>query len=293
MTQRGVMQPSGAAPVAIICGGGAFPAAVAESILAQGRPVYLFLLQGFADPALARHPHEWVKLGSLAKYVSARRKQGLREIVFIGSVIRPRLSQIGLDWRSALLIPRLAKIFLGGDNKLLSGVAKIFEEHGYILRGAHEVAPQLLIPEGIATNLQPSAAQREDINVGMALLRAIDRFDVGQAVVVAGKRIVAIEGAEGTEGLLARVREMRRGGRLNLRDREGVLVKAPKPSQDRRLDLPAIGADTVAQAKAAGLAGIAVEAQGLLVLDAQKFIEAADAAGIFVAAVPPLRRADA
>jgi DUF1009 family protein len=280
-------------PIAIICGGGAFPAAVAEAVLARGRTVYLFLLRGFADASLEKYPHEWVKLGSLAKYVAARKSRGLREIVFIGSVVRPRISQVGLDWRSVLLLPRIAGMFLGGDNKLLSGAAKIFEEHGYILRGAHEVAPELLLPEGMATNLQPSDRERDDIKTGVALLRTIDTFDVGQAVVIAGKRVIAIEGSEGTAGMLARVAEMRRNGRLKLAAREGVLVKTPKPSQDRRVDLPAIGAETLVQAKEAGLAGIAIEALGAIVLDAQKFVEAADSAGIFVVALPPSARTSA
>lgn len=277
-------------PVAIICGGGAFPAAVAEAVSKQGRPVYLFLLQGFADAALERYPHIWVKLGSLAKYAAAHKRHNLNEIVFIGSVVRPRVSQIGLDWRSVLLVPRLAKLFLGGDDKLLSGVAKIFEEHGYTLRGAHEVAPEILVPEGLATNLKPGAREQSDIEVGFALLHAIGGFDVGQAVVVAGRRVVAIEGAEGTEGLLARVAEMRKSGRLKLADRDGVLVKTPKPSQDRRVDLPAVGTDTIRQAKEAGLAGIAIEARGSIVVDAQKFVEEADKQGLFVVALPPSKR---
>lgn len=251
----------------------------------------MFLLRDFADPALQRFPHEWVKLGSLSRYVAARKSENLRDIVFIGSVIRPRIRNVGLDWRALLLLPQIARMFLGGDDTLLSGVAKIFEKNGYRLRGAHEVAPEILMPEGLTTNLKPNARQSEDVAVGAELLRAIDPFDVGQAVVVAGKRVVAIEGAEGTEGLLARVAEMRRNGRLKLAAGDGVLVKIPKPSQDRRLDLPAIGIDTIAQAKAADLSGIAVEAGGALVLDPQNFIEAADMAGLFVVALPGSGRA--
>lgn len=277
-------------PVAIICGGGAFPAAVAEAVNKQGRPVFLFLLRGYADAALERYPHEWVKLGSLAKYIAARKRHGLNEIVFIGSVVRPRVSQIGLDWRSLLLVPRITKLFLGGDDRLLSGAAKIFEEHGYTLRGAHEVAPDILIPEGLVTNLKPSPREQTDIETGLSLLRAIDSFDVGQAVVIAGERVIAIEGAEGTEGLLVRVAEMRRSGRLKLAARDGVLVKVPKPSQDRRVDLPAVGIDTILQAKAAGLSGIAIEAQGAIVVDAQQFVEEADKQGLFVVALPPATR---
>jgi DUF1009 family protein len=286
--QTGAAQ-TGKSPVAIICGGGAFPGAVASAISKSGREVYLFLLRGYADPALEQYPHEWTKLGSLAKFAGSSKRRGIMEIVFIGSVVRPRLSQIGLDWKSALLLPRLAKLFLGGDNTLLSGVAKIFEENGLALRGPHEVAPELLVPEGLATNLEPSARESEDVQVGFDLLRTIGRFDVGQAAVIAGKRVVAIEGAEGTEGLLARVAEMRRNGRLKLAARDGVLVKIPKPSQDRRVDMPAIGMDTVAQAKAAGLAGVAIEAGGALMLDAQKLIEAADNAGVFVVALKPAK----
>lgn len=289
--QKAPQTAADTSPVAVICGGGAFPAAVAEAVVKQGRSVHLFLLEGFADPALARHPHEWVRLGSLTKVLAARKKHDLRDIIFIGSVVRPRIRQVGLDWRALLLLPRVVKMFLGGDDKLLSGVAKVFEERGFRLLGAHEVAPEILMPAGIATNLKPSPREHDDVQVGLDLLRSIGRFDVGQAAVVAGKRVVAIEGAEGTEGLLARVAEMRRNGRLKLASRDGVLVKMPKPSQDRRLDLPAIGIDTVRQAKAAGLSGIGVEAGGLLVLDAQKFVEAAEAAGLFVVSLPPSVRA--
>jgi DUF1009 family protein len=278
-------------PIAIICGGGAFPAAVADAVTKRGRSVHLFLLRGYADPALARYPHEWIKLGSAAKYMNARHSHGARELVVIGSVVRPRLWQIGFDWKSLLYLPQIAKLFLGGDNSLLSGLARIFEEHGLKLRGAHEVAPELLMPAGLATRIEPTDRERGDIEVGSKLLHALDSFDVGQAVVVAGRRIVAIEGAEGTAGLLARVAEMRRSGRLKLAEREGVLVKLPKPSQDRRIDLPAIGTDTIVQAKEAGLAGIAVEAGGSLVLDAQQFVETADAAGLFVIALPASRQA--
>jgi len=274
-------------PVAIICGGGAFPEAVANAVVARGRPVLLFLLRGFADPSLARYPHEWVRLGSFGKFMSANRKHGVKDVVIIGSVVRPRISQLGLDWRAVLLLPRVARMFLGGDNSLLTGVAKVFAENGLTIRGPHEVAPEILLPTGLATNLKPTEQEQADIDVGCDLLHAIDRFDVGQAVVIAGKRVVAVEGAEGTEGLLARVAEMRGSGRLRLRERDGVMVKLPKPSQDRRLDMPAVGIDTIRQAKAAGLAGIAVESGGALVLDAQQFVETAEREGLFVVALSP------
>jgi UDP-2,3-diacylglucosamine hydrolase len=278
-------------PVAIICGGGAFPRAVAESVLRQGRPVHLFLLRGFADPGLQCHPHEWVKLGSLAAYVSARKQHGLKDIVFIGSLIRPKLSQIGLDWRSLILLPRIGRLYLGGDNKLLTGVAAIFEENGFRLRGAHEVAPDILMPEGVLTRKQPSADEIEDIQFGFDLVGAMGPFDVGQAVVIAGRRVLSVEAAEGTSLMLARVAEMRRTGRLNVAKGRGVLVKAPKPGQDLRIDLPAIGTNTIAEVSAAGLSGIAVVAGASIVADGDAFTAAADDAGLFVIALPAPARA--
>jgi DUF1009 family protein len=277
-------------PLAIVCGGGAFPTAVVEAVLKQGRSVHLFLLRGFADPALERYPHDWVKLGSFAQFVSVTRKRDIREVVFIGSVLRPRFSQIGFDWRSLLLVPRLTGLFLGGDNQLLSGLTKILSEHGYVLRGAHEVAPEILIPEGLATNAAPDESARADIAFGVDLLKTIDRFDIGQAAVIAGRRVLAVEGPEGTALMLQRIADMRRNGRLRLKEREGVLVKMPKPSQERRIDLPAIGSDTLDQVKAAGLAGIAIEALGTIVTDAQQFVQVAEAAGLFVIALPPAKR---
>lgn len=276
-------------PVAIICGSGPFPAAVAEAVLKRGGTVYLFLLHGYADPALERYPHEWVKLGSFAKYVAARKRHDLRDIVFIGTVTRPGIRHLKFDWRMILLLPRIMKMFVGGDNNLLTGIAKVFEENGFRLRGAHEVAPEILMPEGSATHLKPTAREGEDVRLGLDLLRTMGRFDIGQAAVVLDKRVLAIEGVEGTQGLLARVAEMRKNEKLKLPADGGVLVKIPKPSQSRRLDMPSVGVDMVMQAKAAGLAGIAVEAGGALVLDAQKFVEAAETAGIFVVAVPPAK----
>ena len=279
-------ETASAPPIAIACGGGKFPEAGIASVLRQGRTVFLFLLEGFADPALERYPHVWAKLGSLSKLANAQREHGFKELVLIGDVIRPRISQIGFDWRSLLLLPRAAGIFLGGDDRLLKGAGEIFESYGVKLRGAHEVAPDILMPEGLLTRTKPSADEMEDIRFGFRLLHATGPFDVGQAAVIAKRRAVAIEASEGTSAMLARVADMRANGRLRLGSREGVLVKAPKRNQDRRFDLPAIGLNSIAEAKTAGLAGIALEAGGSIVTDVEEFAAAANHAGLFVIALP-------
>jgi UDP-2,3-diacylglucosamine hydrolase len=280
------------APLAIICGGGNFPHAVAEAVARSGRRIVLFGLTGWADPAaIARYPHHWARLGQFGRFRRLARAEGCRDVVFIGSVLRPSIRQLRPDFATLRLLPRIVALFRGGDDHLLTGIARIFEEHGFRLRGAHEVAPEILIPEGTLGRHRPQARDRADIAHGLKLIAAVGPFDIGQAVVVADHRVIAVEAAEGTDAMLARVADMRRARRVALPHRLGVLIKATKPGQDRRLDLPSVGISTVDAAAAAGLAGIAVEAKGAITDDLEKLIRAADAAGLFVVGAPAGGRA--
>ena len=276
--------------IGIICGGGAIPLAVAKAVQEQGRPLTLFPLYGFADKALERFPHRWVHLGAIGRLLRVMRESGCKDIVMIGSLTRPSPWQVRLDFTTLMALPRLLPYFRGGDDRLLSGVTEYFEARGFRLVGAHEVAPEILMPEGIVGKHRPRRTDEDDIGFGFDLLRAIGSFDVGQAAIVSGMHALAVEAAEGTASMIARVAEMRKNGRVKLPERAGVLVKAPKPNQDRRVDLPAIGPDTIAQAKAAGLLGIAVEAGSTVVADTAALIRAADKAGLFVIGVASARK---
>jgi DUF1009 family protein len=175
---------------------------------------------------------------------------------------------------------------------MLTRISRIVEDRGFRLLGAHEVAPEILVPAGQLGRHAPTERDRADIAVGRALLAANGPFDIGQAVVVAGNRVIAVEAAEGTDRMLARIAQLRSDGTLKLPAKSGVLVKSPKPSQDRRFDLPSVGVRTVEAAVAAGLAGIAVEARGAVTADLSEMVRQADAAGLFVVGVPagePLR----
>lgn len=276
---------AGAGPLGIVAGSGAFPAAVADAARAEGRETVLFLIRGFADPALERYEHHWFRLGSLGTVARLARARGIRDVVMVGALTRPRLRDLGLDWTMLRLLPRIAGLFRGGDNHLLSGVLGLVAEQGFRLVGAHEVAPRLLLPEGVLGARAPSAGDRADIDRGLAVIRTLGPFDVGQGVIVVDGLVAAVEAAEGTDEMLKRYGEMRRTGRLRFPAGRGVLVKAPKPGQDRRIDLPSVGMATIARAHEAGLGGIAFEAGGAIVPDAQALVAAADAAGLFVAGV--------
>jgi DUF1009 family protein len=282
--------PAGAGeePLAIICGGGALPFAVADAVIARGRSVVLFPLRGLVDPqAVARYPHHFIEIGRYGRFCRQATAAGCRDLVMIGTVLRPGLRNIRFDWGALRELPSIIRMFRGGDNHLLSILARLFEKRGFRFVGAHEVAPEILMPQGTIGRREPSARNRADIARGVALLFALGPFDVGQAVVIADNYVLAIEAAEGTDRMLARIAELRSAGRVRVPVGTGVLVKVPKPAQDRRFDLPAIGPATVEGAARAGLAGIAVMAGATTVAEPAEVGAAADRAGIFVIGIAP------
>jgi DUF1009 family protein len=278
---------AGEGPLAMICGGGTLPLAVADSVAARGRKVLLFPLRGAADPAaFAGREHTWVHLGQFGTVARIARAQGCRDIVCLGSVVRPSFWQLRPDFFTLRVLPQVARAFRGGDDHLLSSVGRVIENHGFRMLGAHEVAPEILVPAGTLGRFSPSERDRADIALGLEYLRAAGPFDIGQAVAVANKHILAVEAAEGTDRMLARVAELRAEGRIRAPAGSGVLVKAAKPAQDRRFDLPSIGPHTVAGVARAGLAGIAVLAGETIVAEPEALLEAADRANIFVVGMP-------
>jgi hypothetical protein len=246
----------------------------------------LLALRGYADPArVAQFPHHWIALGQGGRIIRLARGEGCRDMVWIGALIRPAISQIRFDLTTLRELPRLLAAFRGGDDHLLSSLGRMFEDHGLRLLGARDVAPQLLVPVGLAAGPRPNDRQRADIARGLAILEAIGPFDIGQAVAVADQRCIAVEGAEGTDGLLTRVADLRRVGRVRAASGTGVLVKAPKPGQDQRFDLPTIGPQTVEGVVRAGLAGIAVLAGSTLMAELEQSIGLAQCGGVFIVGV--------
>ena len=274
-------------PVAVICGGGSFPGAVAEAVLRRGRRPVMFAVRGWADPGVVeRYAHHWIAIGQAGRFFRLARAEGCREAVLIGTMLRPPLTQIRLDWPTVRLLPRAVGFFRGGDDRLLSGVASLFEEGGVRIIAVDEVAPEIVAPEGVMGSRQPSPSDRADIARALAVIAALGPFDIGQAVVVANGHVLGIEAAEGTDNLLARIADLRGQGRVTTAAGVGVLVKAPKPGQDRRFDLPAVGPQTVEKIARAGLAGLAITAGGTIVAEPAQLTAAADRANIFVVGMP-------
>ena len=269
-------------PLAIICGAGDFPVALASAAIEAGREPLLIGLVGSADRRIEAFAHLWLHLGEVGKFLAALRERGIEEIVVVGAIKRPELTDLRFDFGALKKLPSLTALFRGGDNNLLTGVARILEEEGLKLVGAAEVAPRLVAPDGALTDRTPSAEALADARLGGALIGALSPFDVGQAAVIANGRVLAIEAAEGTDAMLARVADMRASGRLGLKGRAGVLVKAPKRDQDMRLDMPAVGPLTIDGARRAELQGIALAACRVLLIGREACARAAQEAGLFL-----------
>jgi DUF1009 family protein len=268
-----VTSPLTAPPVGLIAGAGDLPVKLAAHLGMSGKPVFVVALSGFASPALlARHPGAEAALGEIGKAIRLLGEAGCREIVFAGAVTKPNMASLKLDMQGVSLLPQLAAAAAKGDDALLRVVLGAFEKAGFSVIGADDVLADLLAPAGAIGGRTPSAADWIDIRAAAAAALDLGARDVGQGAVARDGAVVALEAQDGTDAMLSRLH----GGA------GGVLVKRPKPQQERRIDLPTIGPDTVRNAAAAGLAGVAVEAGGVLVLDRELVVEAADAAGLFV-----------
>lgn len=280
-----VSQPVADEPLAILAGGGSLPLEVAEAARLSGRRVVVVGIRGEADKAIEALGAQWVEWGQVGRLFDLLAAENCRDLLLVGGVVRrPDFRSVASDFGTVRRLPKILAALSGGDDGLLRRVISLLESEGLRVLSVLDVAPALVLGSGPVGRRSPDDAHRADIARGLALLAALGPFDVGQAAVVAGGRIVAIEGAEGTDALIDRYREVRKAGRV-ARDANGVLVKAAKPQQDRRVDLPVIGPETVRRAADAGLAGIAAESGRVLVVRRQETRAAADAAGLFVVGV--------
>lgn len=257
---------------AIIAGRGALPAVLAAAL---PRPPLVAALEGFAPEGIA--PDLSFRVERLVPFWRALEEAGVARVVFAGAVTRPRLDPALFDPGTALIVPRLLSAMQGGDDATLRTVIALFEEAGFAVAGAAEVAPALLPGPGMLAGAV-TAADEADATRAAAIVAALGAVDVGQGAVVAGGLCLAVEALPGTDAMLAGVATLAPATRLA----RGLLYKAPKPAQDRRIDLPAIGPATVAAAARAGLAGIAFEAGGTLLLTPETTAAAAAAAGLFL-----------
>ena len=278
---------SGSSDIAIIAGSGAFPFEIAHSLKENGPSPFIICLRGFVgrDEALHDFDHAFADMLDPQKILSLLHDKKIKRIILAGGVSRPgpmALLSIYSFFRNR---DELKRIVSGGDDRLLRGVIRLLEENNFSVIGVNEAAPKLLANEGLLGSIKEPPTSNADIDMALSCLRMISPYDIGQGVVVAQGRVLAIEGPEGTDAMLDRVRIMQKNRRVILEENTAILVKASKNGQDHRVDLPAIGPRTIKNAKAAGLAGIAIAAGEVIIVNRNDTIKDADRAGLFIKGV--------
>jgi len=262
----------------ILAGGGALPAMLVHDCLQTGRPFFVIAFEGQADRALINSPavpHVWLRLGAAGKAIKILRREGVGELIMAGTIRRPSLASLRPDLWTMRFLARTGGLHLG-DDAILTSLVGALEKEGFVIRGPEELLPHILAPEGVYGAVRPSDGDLIDVERAVEAALDLGARDVGQAAVVRGGAVAALETSAGTDALLAGCADAAPA------EPSGVLVKVSKPGQERRADLPTIGIETVSGARKAGLRGIAVEAGGALVLDRAAIAAAADEAGLFV-----------
>ena len=274
--------PTPSRPLGLIAGSGAMPQRVANAAVAAGRSVFIVGLEGFADPAqLAPFPHTFARIGAAGRIKDLLRAHQCQDLVLIGGVRRPSVFEMRPDAEGMKILARIGKAAFAGDDGLLAAVIRVLGEDGFRVLGAQDILREATAPMGLLTKATPDSQAMADIARGVAVARALGSVDVGQGCVVQQGFVLAVEAVEGTDAMLARCGPLARAAP------GGVLVKLAKPGQERRADLPTIGAATVAAAAAAGLRGIAFEAGGALIADRAATLALADETGLFVIGLDP------
>lgn len=274
------------APLGIIAGLGELPVQVAMAATERGQGVYVVRLKGFEEPELATFPGQITGIAEIGKVFKAFRQAGCEQVCFAGIVKRPDFQALKPDLKGISLLPKAIAAAREGDDALLRFMIDLFEKEGFEVIGADVAAQSLTVDEGLLAGAEPDADQMQDLQKAAHIAGELGRLDIGQGAIVARGLVLCVEAQEGTDEMLRRCADLPSAIRGSASARLGVLVKRPKPQQERRIDLPTIGLATVENAAAAGLAGIGFEAGGALILNADQVRARAEALGLFLYGFP-------
>ncbi len=273
----------------LIAGNGTFPLLVLDAARAQGREVVVAAIKEETFPEIEQHGAAavyWLSLGELSKLIATFKREGVRQAIMAGQVKHKQIfSSIKPDWRLARV---LLSLRTRNTDALIGAVAKVLADEGITLLDSTSLLAPLLARAGVLTRRAPSPAEQKDIEYGRAVARHLAQYDIGQTVVIAEAACVAVEAMEGTDATVARAGEIMQhrslGAEASTLSRALTVVKVAKPGQDMRFDVPVVGIRTIEAMQAAGATCLALDAGKCLLLDGDKMIAVADAAGIAVVA---------
>ncbi len=271
------METSEIKKLGIIAGSDHLPRHIVDAALKQGMEFALIGLAGQTSEELYKDiEYQTFQLHSVSKIIKKLKDEGVSHLVFAGRVKRTNISKLLLDVKGAKLFAGVMRNGIS-DNAILSTIIKFFENEGFTIIPAEYIAKDIVIRKGNITKTEPSKEAWEDIKKGIKILKGIAEFDVGQALIIQEGLVLGVEAAEGTDELIKRC------GSIQQKEEHGaILIKISKPSQDKRVDLPCIGLNTVKELNKNGLIGVAIEAGSALIIDEKNTIKEADKLGIFI-----------
>ncbi|MEP1441542.1 MAG: UDP-2,3-diacylglucosamine diphosphatase LpxI [Hyphomicrobiales bacterium] len=270
-------------PIGIVAGGGILPIELTQTLTRHEIPYFVAAIKGETmvefDSAIS-HSFTWGEVGKILKFF---KKNKCNKLVLLGEITkRPEFSSIIGDAGTMRLLPKILTAMTGGDDSLLRKVINLIESEGFTVVDIKSVAPELILEEGTFAGPKFPKKIAPDLDKALAALKDMAKHDIGQALVIENGRIIAVEGAEGTDAMLERIAKLRTIKRISQKSRNGFLVKIAKSGQDHRADLPTIGPTTVLNVAAAGLAGIVGEAGSVLLAEREKITELAQKHKIFL-----------
>ncbi|WP_368343793.1 LpxI family protein [Pelagovum sp. HNIBRBA483] len=257
--------------LALIAGRGQLPVNVYHQATGAGEEVIVCALDGIDTDLPVDIRFRIEKLGGLLKTL---RKRGVTRVCLAGGIDRPKVSLAALDAATLPLLPRVRAALSKGDDGALREVIAILKDKGFEVVAAHDLVPDALPAAGVLAGAAPTPDIESDAAKGAVVAAGLSALDIGQACVIRGGQVVAVEAQPGTDWML---RSLAGGEAVG-----GILYKAPKSGQDRRADLPVIGPETVRNAIAAQLAAIVIEAGGVMILDLATCRAEADSAGLTI-----------
>ena len=265
----------------IIAGEGEMPISVIKAAVLKKIP---FVVLNISKRKIRKKSNIEVinlSVGEIGRGIDFLKKHKCQKIVFAGRPNRPKFSELKIDYKGLRFLPKIMSSLKIGDSAIFSSIINIFESQGFKVIAPQDIANDLVSKEIFLTSKRPSKQDIFDIKKGISIMKLIGKFDIGQAIIVSNGLIVAIEGIEGTDSLIKRSKILL--DKLGSKGKkQGVLVKLPKPTQDRRIDLPTIGTRTVELCKKINLSGIAVQSNGTIILGKSKIIKSANKKGLFL-----------
>ena len=264
----------------ILAGKGALPRQIAVHCDAKQLPYFILALEESLDPSVVEgREHAVISIGAIGQGLEQLKQAGVKEVVLAGHVKRPSLRSVKIDDTAKKILKKLGMKILGGDDALLRALIGFLEEEGFAVLAPHDILGGLTLPAGSITEKQPTKEQLASIDKAMHIVKQTGELDIGQSLVIEDEYVLGIEAAEGTDELIKRC-----AGYMKAKN-HAILVKAKKPGQEERADMPTIGVDTIKQLADSHYAGLAIEADNVLVVDSEEVKALANQHGLFIIAV--------